>query len=177
MQASPTVDAEPSDTSSGASAALVFQRSRFADDITPIRACDSIRSVWKKYTAEVGGSSIRSVHECDKDAWSAKRNWPENKYFQAWQKWESIIDGVNLHAEAITVVQPQLGKTAAEEIAVDVLEFRQQRLKFNLQMFRERILTKQALGNDRLKGPVEIGEEAMKDHEALCAARSAAEGT
>eukprot|EP00884_Botryococcus_braunii_P002679 jgi/Botrbrau1/12411/Bobra.0229s0008.2 len=165
-QASPTVDAGPTSASSHGPAALSFQRFRFADP--EIRKCDSIRSVWQKYTSEAGGTSFRSVHESDKDAWSAKRNWADNKLFQAWQKWESIIDGVNLYAQALCVVEQQLGISAAEERVVQVLESRQQRLKYNLQRFREQILTKQALGDARLRGLAVLGNEVMQDYQTLC---------
>eukprot|EP00884_Botryococcus_braunii_P006752 jgi/Botrbrau1/16078/Bobra.7_2s0049.1 len=142
------------------------QRIRFADP--QIRKCDSIRSVWLKYTTDAGGSSIRQVHEREKDAWSAKRTWADNKLFQAWQKWESIIDGVNLYADALSIVEQQLDRSAAEERVVQVLEFRQQRLKYNLQRFREQILTKQALGDARLRGFAVLGYELMQDYQNMC---------
>jgi hypothetical protein len=166
LQASPTVHASPSSASSHAAAEFADQRIQFADP--QIRKCDSIRSVWLKYTTDAGGSSIRQVHEREKDAWSAKRTWADNKLFQAWQKWESIIDGVNLYAEALSVVEQQLDRSAAEERVVQVLEFQQQRLKYNLQRFREQILTKQALGDARLRGFAVLGYELMQDYQNMC---------
>lgn len=155
------MQASPSDNS-GCATDLALARERFADP--KVRECKSIRSVWVEYTCEKAGPSIRCVHEANREAWS--RKWPK-PVFKAWQKWESIIDGVNLYADAITSTTG-LARPEAEERALEVLEYqRSSLLKHNLQEFREKKLKKGALMQLRLEGLEALGRRIHADYLAL----------
>ena len=142
---------------------LAYQRRRFLEK--SIRQCDKISSVWSRYNHRVDGSSIRDVHLAHEDAWTSKSNWTDKNGYQAWLKWASIVERILLYASALQHVNPTLEQDEAERLAVQVLEIQQQISgKKSLTRFREDVLTKQAMGDWRMKDLTQAGYELV----AIC---------